>query len=74
MSDSATTTYTTDVIGRRVSIGAGSVIHPNVTILDDSTIRAGCTLWPGVVIRERCEIGDGCILHPNVVIGSDGFG
>lgn len=61
-------------VGLGVRIGDGSVIHPNVTILDNAVIGAGCTLWPGVVVREHCEIGDDCILHPNVVIGADGFG
>jgi UDP-3-O-[3-hydroxymyristoyl] glucosamine N-acyltransferase len=61
-------------VGAGVRIGAGTIIHPNVTILDDAVIGSGCVLWPGVVIRERCEIGDGCILHSNVTIGADGFG
>lgn len=61
-------------LGPRVRVGEGTVIHANVTVLDDSVIGAGCLLWPGVIIRERCYLGDGCILHPNVTIGTDGFG
>ena len=61
-------------LGPRVRVGDGTVIHANVTVLDDSVIGAGCLLWPGVIIRERCYLGDGCILHPNVTIGTDGFG
>ena len=61
-------------VGPRARVGQATVIHPNVTILDDVVIGAGCALWPGVVIRERCIIGDRCILHPNVAIGGDGFG
>jgi UDP-3-O-[3-hydroxymyristoyl] glucosamine N-acyltransferase len=61
-------------VGPRARIGDGTVIHPNVTVLADSIIGAGCMLWPGVVIRERCTLGDGCILHCNVTIGADGFG
>ena len=62
------------VIGKRVRIGDGTVLYPNVTIFDDSSLGRGCTIWSGTVIRERCEIGDDCILHTNVAIGSDGFG
>jgi UDP-3-O-[3-hydroxymyristoyl] glucosamine N-acyltransferase len=61
-------------IGPNTRIGDGTVLHPRVTILDESIIGVGCVLWPGVVIRERCVIGDGCILHLNVTIGADGFG
>ena len=62
------------VIGPNVTIGDRTVIHGNVTILDESEIGADCVVWPGVVIRERCQIGNGCTLHPNAAIGADGFG
>jgi UDP-3-O-[3-hydroxymyristoyl] glucosamine N-acyltransferase len=61
-------------IGAGVSIGNGSILYPNVTVLDDTSIGTNTTLWPGVVVRERCVIGSYCILHPNVSIGADGFG
>lgn len=62
------------IIGARVRLGDGCVVHGRVTILEDSVVGAGSELWPGVVVRERCEIGARCVLHPNVVIGADGFG
>jgi UDP-3-O-[3-hydroxymyristoyl] glucosamine N-acyltransferase len=61
-------------IGHRVRIGDRTVLHANVTVLDESVIGADCEFFPGVVIRERCELGDRVNLHPNVVIGADGFG
>lgn len=62
------------IIGPRVSLGDRTILYPQVTILDDSTLGSDCLLWPGIVIRERCTLGDRCIIHPNVNIGSDGFG
>jgi len=61
-------------VGPRVVIGEGTLLYPNVTILDDSFIGNGTTIWSGTVVRERCRIGHDCILHPNVTIGADGFG
>jgi UDP-3-O-[3-hydroxymyristoyl] glucosamine N-acyltransferase len=61
-------------IGARARVGQGTIVHPNVTIMQDCEIGAGCVLWPGVIVRERCVIGDGCIVHSNAVIGGDGFG
>ena len=61
-------------IGRRVEIGEGARLYPNVTVLDDSSIGRNTIIWSGTVVRERCRIGDNCILHPNVTIGADGFG
>lgn len=61
-------------IGPRVSIGKGTRLYPNVTVLDEAVIGEGCVLWPGVVVRDRCRIGNGCILHAGVSIGADGFG
>ncbi len=61
-------------IGKEVSIGNNTVIYPNVTILDFTSIGINTIIWSGTVIRERCEVGSYCILHPNVSIGADGFG
>ena len=61
-------------VGKNVRIGAGTILHPNVTVMDETVIGAQCVLWSGVQIRERCRIGNGCILQFGVSIGSDGFG
>ncbi|WP_125719559.1 UDP-3-O-(3-hydroxymyristoyl)glucosamine N-acyltransferase [Flavobacterium ustbae] len=61
-------------VGPKVEIGAGSILYPNVTILDECTIGRNTTIWSGAVIRERCHIGNDCIIHPNATIGADGFG
>ncbi|QXP54445.1 UDP-3-O-(3-hydroxymyristoyl)glucosamine N-acyltransferase [Cellulophaga sp. HaHa_2_95] len=61
-------------IGKNVTIGDGTVIYPNVTVMDDSAIGMACVIWSGTVIRERTQIGHQCIFHTNVSIGADGFG
>jgi len=61
-------------VGPKVEIGAGTILYPNVTILDECTIGRNTTIWSGSVIRERCHIGNDCIIHPNATIGADGFG
>jgi UDP-3-O-[3-hydroxymyristoyl] glucosamine N-acyltransferase len=55
-------------VGRRVSVGPGSVVLGNVEIGDDSRLVARVTLCRGVRIGQRC------ILQPGSVIGADGFG
>ena len=61
-------------VGPRTEIGDGTIIYPNVTILDDCIIGKQTTIWSGTVIRERSKIGHQCIIHPNATIGADGFG
>ncbi|MCE9591792.1 MAG: UDP-3-O-(3-hydroxymyristoyl)glucosamine N-acyltransferase [Planctomycetes bacterium] len=61
-------------IGPRVRIGDSTVIHANVTILDETVLGRECEIFPGVVFRDRCAAGDRVIIHPNTTIGSDGFG
>ncbi len=61
-------------IGRRVRIGAGSVIHPGVYIGDDTTLGENCEMFPNVTIRERVTIGNRVIIHAGSVLGTDGFG
>jgi UDP-3-O-[3-hydroxymyristoyl] glucosamine N-acyltransferase len=56
-------------IGKNVVLGDGTVLYPNVTIMDDTNIGNGCTIWSGTVIRERTEIGHYCLFHTNVSIG-----
>jgi UDP-3-O-[3-hydroxymyristoyl] glucosamine N-acyltransferase len=62
------------VVGPRVKLGSGVVLHNSVTLCRDVTIGARSELFSGVVIRESCTIGDDCIVHNNSVIGADGFG
>jgi len=61
-------------IGKNVSLGDGTVLYPNVTIMDDTKLGNSCIVWSGTVIRERTVIGHQCIFHSNVSIGADGFG
>lgn len=61
-------------VGPRTEIGDGTILYPNVTVLDDCNIGKQTTIWSGAVIRERTKIGHQCIIHPNATIGADGFG
>lgn len=62
------------VIEAGVSVGEGTLIHPQVYIGQAVEIGKNCIIYPGVKIYHDSKIGDNCILHSNVVIGSDGFG
>lgn len=61
-------------IGARSRIGDCSIIHSNVTIMEDVVIGRKAIIYPGVVIYPKTVIGDNVILHAGCVIGSDGFG
>ncbi len=61
-------------VGAGVRIADETILHPNVTILDECTVGPRCEFYPGVVLRERCTIGARCIFHAGAVIGADGFG
>lgn len=56
-----------------ISIGAGTEVHPSVSIGAQVTIGKDCLIHPGVVIYEHSTIGDRVIIHANTVIGSDPF-
>jgi len=74
------------VLGKNVSIGAGtvledgasigdnSVLHPQVYVGAEAVIGPDALIYPQVVVRERCRIGARVILHSGTVVGSDGFG
>ena len=62
------------IVSKNASIGANSIVYPQVFIGDDVKIGEGCIIYPGAKIYHGCQIGDHCILHANVIIGSDGFG
>jgi len=73
-------------LGRRVAVGAFTVVEEGAEVGDDTILyphcyigahtRVGrdCLFHPRVTVRERVVIGDRCIFQPGVVIGSDGFG
>jgi UDP-3-O-[3-hydroxymyristoyl] glucosamine N-acyltransferase len=61
-------------IGARVKIERGTIVHANVTILDETVVGADCEIFPGCSIRDRCRLGSRVILQSGVVIGADGFG
>jgi UDP-3-O-[3-hydroxymyristoyl] glucosamine N-acyltransferase len=74
------------VIGKNVSIGAGTVVEDGASIGDngvlyaqvfvgrDTVIGPDALIYPQVVVREKCLLGARVILHSGTVLGSDGFG
>lgn len=54
-------------------IGAGSEIHPSVSMGANVRIGIGCLIMPGVVIYENTTIGNNVTIHANSVIGGDPF-
>jgi UDP-3-O-[3-hydroxymyristoyl] glucosamine N-acyltransferase len=55
-------------ISANTTIGAASVLGPNVTI------GRGCHIYPNVTIYPGTTLGDRVIVHAGAVLGSDGFG
>jgi len=62
------------VIEHETTIGANTIVYPQVFIGHNSHIGENVILYPGVKIYPNTIIGDRCIIHANAVIGSDGFG
>ena len=45
------------VVGPRARSGRGSVLHPLVTLGEDTELGDDCVLHSGVQVRERCRLG-----------------
>lgn len=50
-----------------VTVGADSILHPNVTLLGASSVGSGCTVHAGAWIRD-CVLGDGIEVLPYSVL------
>jgi acetyltransferase-like isoleucine patch superfamily enzyme len=67
--------------GRRVQVGPGTTIAPNVSITNGERINIGsgtkigahCYLWAGDGVG-RITIGDGCRLAPEVFVTASNYG
>ncbi len=57
-----------------VKIGCGSVIFPNVTVLENSIIGSHVKIYPNAVLYENTVVGDRCIIHSGAILGAYGFG
>lgn len=64
--------------GKRPSIGEGSFIHPEATIIGDVSIGEGCFVgagarlrgdWGAIIIGPYSDIQENCVIHarPNMV-------
>lgn len=62
------------VIGERVQVGAGAVVHSGVVVADDCQLGDETVLFPNVTVYPRTQIGQRVRIHAGTVIGSDGFG
>ncbi len=61
-------------IGEDVQIGAGSVIHSGVCVMDGCRLGENVTLFPNVVLYENTCVGRGTVIHAGAIIGAYGFG
>lgn len=52
----------TTYIDPTVTVGAGTVLLPNVILRDDTHIGANCEIGPNTMIRD-CTLGDGCVAN-----------
>jgi UDP-3-O-[3-hydroxymyristoyl] glucosamine N-acyltransferase len=62
------------VIGSGASIGARTVIYPNVVVGPGARLGDDCVVHARVSIRERVVIGHRVVVQDGAVLGSDGFG
>jgi UDP-3-O-[3-hydroxymyristoyl] glucosamine N-acyltransferase len=62
------------VIEAGASIGARTILYPNVVVGRGARIGADCVVHSQVAIRERVVVGDRVTIQNGAVIGSDGFG
>jgi UDP-3-O-[3-hydroxymyristoyl] glucosamine N-acyltransferase len=62
------------VVGKRVRVGARTVLQGGNFIGDDCQLGDEVNLFPNVTIYPRTEIGRRVRIHAGTVIGSDGFG
>ena len=52
----------TTYIDPTVTVGAGTVLLPNVILRGDTPIGANCEIGPNTMIRD-CTLGDGCVAN-----------
>lgn len=60
-------------ISETASIGAETIIQPNVFIGDNVFIGKNCVIHPNVTIYSGSIIGDNVTIHANTVLGADAF-
>jgi len=61
------------MVSKSASIGADTILQPNVFVGNNVKIGKGCVLHANVCIYDHCELGDNVIVHAGTVIGSDAF-
>lgn len=61
------------MVSKSASIGADTVLQPNVFVGNNVKIGNGCVIHANVCIYDHCELGDNVIIHAGTVIGSDAF-
>jgi bifunctional UDP-N-acetylglucosamine pyrophosphorylase/glucosamine-1-phosphate N-acetyltransferase len=59
----------TTYVAGGVSVGEGTVIHPNTTISGETSIGSRCTIGPNAVIVDS-RIGDGCVVVASMLEGA----
>ena len=60
-------------IATSASIGKGTIVQPNVFIVNNVSIGKACLIHPNVTIYDNTVIGDNVVIHANTVLGADAF-
>lgn len=60
-------------IAKTATIGAGTIIQPNVFIGNNVKIGKNCLIHSGVSIYDNTVIEDNVIIHSNTTLGADAF-
>ena len=62
------------VIGERVQIAGGVILHAGNYVGDDCRIGAACVMFPHATLYPRTTLGQRVRIHAGAVLGADGFG
>ncbi len=60
-------------ISDTATVGAGTVVYPNVFIGHHVSIGTHCIIYPNVTIMDHCIIGNNVVIQAGTVIGSNAF-
>jgi UDP-3-O-[3-hydroxymyristoyl] glucosamine N-acyltransferase len=66
--------YPGAVVGPRVTLGRGVVVHSGAVLMRDILVGEQSVIFPNATVYPRVRIGKRCVIHGGAVLGADGFG